>query len=341
MESFKIANQSAGFTRAVMLVAILTLAGLGRSQGPAPAPNSPALNSDVPRQPYILGADDQLTVQVLDLDEIKGERPVRVDSQGNIHLPILGRVHVAGLTLEQTEAELRKRLEVVLVDPEVTVSVAEFRSHPVSVLGSVKTPGVIQLNGPKTLSEVLSLSGGANPDAGNTIIITRRKDAGPLPLPDAALDANGQFYIGHVNLKSLLEARDPRDNIAIESGDVITVPKGELVYVLGAVPRPGGFILSDRETTTILQVISLSGGFSQFASQKQVEILRPKVGTLDRQEIQINVKAILTNKTQDFPIQPNDIVYVPLSGKKAATTRAIEALIGMGTTVGTGLAIYR
>ncbi len=72
MESFKIANQSAGFTRAVMLVAILTLAGLGRSQGPAPAPNSPALNSDVPRQPYILGADDQLTVQVLDLDEIKG-----------------------------------------------------------------------------------------------------------------------------------------------------------------------------------------------------------------------------------------------------------------------------
>ncbi len=65
------------------------------------------------------------------------------------------------------------------------------------------------------------------------------------------------------------------------------------------------------------------------------------MGTLDRQEIQINVKAILTNKTQDFPIQPNDIVYVPLSGKKAATTRAIEALIGMGTTVGTGLAIYR
>lgn len=316
------------------LLAILPLIAQTQTTNPPTA-------AEAHQPAYVLGTDDQIVVQVLDLDEIKGDHPIRIDSQGNIRLPIVGRVHVAGLTVEETEAELRKRFEVVLIDPEVTVVVADFRSHPVSVLGSVRTPGVQQLIGTKTLSEVLSLAGGANPDASNSIVITRREEAGLLPLPDTKLDPTGQFFIGHVNLKSLLEGSDPEENIAVESGDVISVPKGELVYVLGAVPKPGGYVLSDRETFTMLQVISLSGGFSPFASQKEVEILRPKVGTLDRLQIQVNVKAILTNKVKDVSIQANDVVYVPISGKKAATTRAVEAMIGMGGQIGAGLAIYR
>jgi polysaccharide export outer membrane protein len=288
-----------------------------------------------------LGVGDQLTVQVQDLDEIRGDHPIRVDSQGNINLPILGRVHVAGLSVEGTETELRKRLITVLKDPEVTVTVAEFRSHPVSILGSVRTPGVVQLTGTKTLSEVLSMAGGANPDAGNAIVITRRKAAGPLPLPDAQLDAAGQYYIGHVNLKSLIEARNPEDNIAIESGDTISVPKGELVYALGAVPRAGGYVIDQGESLTVLQVISLAGGLDRFADKKKIEILRPKAGSSEREEIVVDVQAMLKAKTKDVPLHANDILFVPISGKKSATVRGIETVLGMGTSIGTGLAIYR
>ena len=127
----------------------------------------------------------------------------------------------------------------VLKDPQVTVLVAEFRSHPVSVLGAVRTPGVLQLTGTRTISEVLSLAGGASPEAGNTVVITRKKETGPLPLANAALDASGRFYIGHLNFgQSLLEARNPEENIAIESGDVISVPKGQLVMHWAQSPGP-------------------------------------------------------------------------------------------------------
>jgi polysaccharide export outer membrane protein len=315
------------FRRALTLLAILPLLARAQTEPARPA--------------YVLGVDDQLVVQVADLEEIKGERPIRVDSQGNIRLPIVGRLHVAGLTVEQTEAALRKSFGAVLKDPEVTVLVSEFRSHPISVLGSVKNPGVVQIAGGKTLYEVLASVGGANPDAGNSILITRPKATGPLPLPDAQLDASGRFYVGHVNLKGLMDARTFQDNIVIEFGDVITVPKGELIYIVGAVPRQGGIVLNDRETLTILQVISLSGGFDRFANQKQVRILRPKAGTSEREQIFVDVKAMLANKKEDIPLLANDILYVPVSGKKAATVRAIETMIGVGSTAASYSLIYR
>ena len=290
---------------------------------------------------YVLGPDDQVIVQVLDLEEIKGDHPILVDMQGNIRLPIVGRLHVAGLTVEQIEAALRQRLSTVLKDPEVTVLIAGFRSHPVSVLGSVRTPGVVQIIGKKSLSEVLSMAGGANPDAGNSIVITRRKEAGPLPLADAQPDPTGEFYIGHVSFKSLLEDSNPGESIQIESGDVISVPKGELVYVLGAVPRSGGYVLNERTTITVLQALSMAGGLDRFANKKNVEILRPKPGSNDREEILVDVNSMLAGKGKDVSLLANDILFIPVSGKKAATVRAIEAMIGMGTSVGTGLAIYR
>ena len=290
---------------------------------------------------YVLGPDDQIVVQVLDLEEIKGDHPILVDMQGNIRLPIVGRMHVAGLTVEQTEAGLRQRLSAVLRDPEVTVVLAGFRSHPVSVLGAVRTPGVVQIMGKKSLSEVLSMAGGANPDAGNTIVITRRKDAAPLPLPQAKLDASEQFYVAQVSLKSLVDASNPGENIPIESGDVISVPKGELIYVLGAVPRAGGFVLNERETITVLQAITMAGGLDRFANQKSISILRPKPGGTDREQILVNVKAMLTGKGQDVPLLANDVLFVPVSGRKAATVRTIEMALGMGSSIGTGAVIYR
>jgi len=223
----------------------------------------------------------------------------------------------------------------------VTVLLAAFRSHPVSILGAVRTPGVVQIVGKKSLSEVLSMAGGANPDAGNSIVITRRKEVGHLPLPTARLDTSEQFYVGQVNLKSLVDATDPEENIAIESGDVISVPKGELIYVLGAVPRAGGFVLNERETITVLQAITMAGGFDRFANQKSIGILRPKAGGTDREEILVDVKAMLTGKGKDVPLMANDVLFVPISGRKAGTVRALETALGMGSSIGTGVAIYR
>src|SRR6266511_462151 len=113
-----------------------------------------------PQAGYVLGIDDQILVRVLDLEEIndKTDKPIRVDMRGNIRLPIVGRITVRGLTVEQVESEIKTRLKDVMQNPEVTVTIAEQRSHPVSVLGSVKNPGVHQITGKKTLSEILSLA---------------------------------------------------------------------------------------------------------------------------------------------------------------------------------------
>ena len=131
---------------------------------------------------YILGPDDQVTLFVYDIEEIS-DKPMRIDMRGNLSLPLAGRLHAAGLTAGQLEAAIETRLRKFLKDPEVVVSITEFRSQPVSVLGAVTTPGVHQLEGHKTLFEILSMAGGLRSDAGNTVRITRNLEWGAIPLP--------------------------------------------------------------------------------------------------------------------------------------------------------------
>ena len=120
--------------------------------------------SDAPAS-YVLGPDDQITLLASDAEEISG-KPMRIDMKGNLNLPLAGRVHAAGLTAEQLEAELEGKLKRYVKDPDVVVSITEFRSQPISVLGAVAKPGIHQLEGRKTLFEVLSLAGGLRDDAG-------------------------------------------------------------------------------------------------------------------------------------------------------------------------------
>jgi len=197
---------------------------------------------------YILGPEDAISVHVVDLPELdsKSVGVIHVDRQGNIHLPLAGRVRVSGLTVEQLEKEVASRLKAVMNDPEVSVSVVEFRSHPVSVLGAVRSPGVYQVTGRKTLFEVLSLVGGLNQDAGNTVKVTRQVSAGRLPLRTAVSDPTGEFNIGQLNLRNVMDAKSPEENIDVLANDVITVPKADLVYVVGAVHRAGGFPLAEK-----------------------------------------------------------------------------------------------
>jgi polysaccharide export outer membrane protein len=271
------------------------------------------------------------------VDEELGDDPYPIDLQGYLTLPRIGRVYAGGLTVEQLQIELTKRFREYLQEPAVTIAVAEYRSQPVSVLGAVGTPGVHQIRGQKTLFEVISEAGGIKTDAGNTITITRQIVNGPLPLPDAVTDPSGRYSVADLNIRAVMSARSPADNIPVKPYDVITVPKADLIYVIGAVKRAGGFPLQERANMTVLQALSLAEGLDKTASSKKAKILRGDDPTHARTEVPVDVKSILEGKSDDMPLLSNDILFIPSSQAKAATYRALEALIQTGT----GIAIYR
>jgi len=184
----------------------------------------------------------------------------------------VNKIRAGGLTVDQLEAELNRVLSTYIKEPQVAVSVTEFRSQPVSVLGAVRNPGVQQVQGRKTLLELLSMAGGIDAEAGHNLRITRRKEFGPIPLKTAEADPSGDYFVADVDLGSLLEARNPQENIEVKRRDVITVPRGELVYVMGTVRRPGGFVLRQRETLSALQALALAEGLDRAASPQNAMI---------------------------------------------------------------------
>jgi len=289
------------------------------------------------RTAYILGADDQIVIHALHAEEIS-DKPVRVGSDGFIKLPMIGAVHAAGLTIAQLESTLSQKLGVYVQNPEVAVSITEMKSQPVSVLGAVNTPGVIQLQGRKTLVEVLSLAGGLRQDAGQRVEITRRVSWGEIPLPGAHKDPTGNFYLANVNADAVIKAQHPEQNIVIRPEDVISVPRGAMVYVVGEVGKSGGFVLHDHETLTVLQALSLAEGLGKTASPSHARILRPGGSEEgERQEILVPLQKIMEGKSEDIRMHPDDILLVPSSAPKKAGIRALEAAIQAGT----GIAVFR
>jgi len=312
--------------RLICWVALLSCASVAAWQEPSPGPPDT----------YVLGPGDEIVIRAPDAPEI-ADRPVRIDMRGFINLPLVGRLQAGGLTVEQLEAELTRRLKTYLVEPQVAVSVNQYRSQPVSVLGAVGSPGVLQLEGRKTLFEVLSLAGGLRPDAGDTIRITRRKQWGRIPLPGATEDPTGQFWTAEVPVKSVMEAQNPEQNILVCPFDVITVPRAQMVYVIGSVRKPGGFVLGDKEILTVLQALSLAEGLDRGAAPQNAKILRASQGSTTRTEIPIDLKRILQGKASDVPLGPDDILFVPGSTSKNLAYRSVEAMFAIGT----GFAIYR
>ncbi len=315
-------------------LALIVLATAGQA-GPPAGKEGPPSALEHARSTYVLGPGDQILVRVLDLEEM-GKEPYQIDMRGNVNLPMAGRIHASGLTVEELEQEIGGRLKKFLKTPEVSVGLSEMRSQPVSVLGEVKNPGVLQLQGEKTLLEVVSMAGGLNPAAGHSIRITRKKEWGEIPLPGAREDETGQYFVAEVGVKEILEARAPEKNILVKPNDVITVPKGELVYVMGAVKKSGGFVLGDRENVTVLQALSMAEGMDSYAEVGHAKILRRTSNPERRQEIALNLKRILEGKDHDVEMQSDDILFVPVSGGKKALARTAEA----GLAIGTGLAIY-
>jgi polysaccharide biosynthesis/export protein len=285
---------------------------------------------------YLLGPDDQLEISGPELTELVN-KPVRVDGDGDIEVPLGGRIHVAGLTAQQTEQEVNRVLSRYIRHPQIVVSVAEVRSQPVSILGAVNAPGVHQVQGHKTLLEMLALAGGIRQDAGYSVRITRQLAWGCIPLPKAGLDASGRFSVAELNLKKIMEAKNPEENIQILPHDVISVPKAEMVYVIGEVRRSGGFVLGEHQSITVLQALSLAEGLNGTADSRHARILRLKREADQREELAVDVKDVLNGKKPDVALQGDDILFIPGSTGKKAALRGLEAAIQTGT----GLAIWR
>ena len=285
---------------------------------------------------YVLGPGDEIVLHVTDVEEVT-DKPIRIDPGGFIDLPMAGRVEAAGLSPSQLQSELVKRFGKYVTTPEVSVNVAESSSQPVSVIGEVNNPGVHQLGGQKRLLEVISLSGGLKPDAGPTVIVTRDPRWGKLTGSHVTTNPDG-YSTQTFSLDALMAASSPEDNIAIAPNDVVSVPRAELVFVLGDVKKPGGFQLSTHPTLSLLQALSMAEGLGPDDKSSQARILRQYPGGDGvPREIPIDIPKIVAGKAPDVPLYANDVLYVPHSGAKVAARRAVEAAVGITT----GILIYR
>jgi len=226
-----------------------------------------ALASDVKQGDYVIGSGDLLTIEVFDVPELS--RDVRVNETGYISLPLMpSKVRAGGLTPFQMQDKLAELLQTngLVSTPQVSVSVKEQHSQPITVIGAVRTPMVIQALRKTTLLQALSQAGGIGGDAGTTVIITRTPpdvSDSTEPRDDSAPSAPQIFTI---NLSDVLESGDSRFNIPLVGGDVVSVPRAGIIYVVGAVSHPGGFLLqNDLDHMTMLKMLSLAGGTTSTA----------------------------------------------------------------------------
>jgi polysaccharide export outer membrane protein len=280
---------------------------------------------------YVLGPADVITIQALDVDEISN-KPIWIDTNGFINLPLVGRLKAAGLTVQELEAQLNAQLKAFVKEPHAVVAITEFRSQPVSVLGLVNTPGVLQVQGRKNVLEVLSMAGGIRPEAGRVAKITRRLEYGEIPLPGATTDASGQFSVADLRLKALVEGTSPEQNIQVLPHDVISIPKADILYVVGEVKKPGGFVMGDRRPT-VVEALAMAEGLLPDADRSKIELLRLIPGQDGRTRTQLKLDKILSGKEADVALQAEDILVFPNSMKRVIKRRVAETALQTITSV--------
>jgi polysaccharide biosynthesis/export protein len=274
------------------------------------------------RANYVLGPNDQILIRAFQVQEI-GERPYRIDMDGNIDLPLVGTVKASGLSVDQLEAELVKRLATYVRNPQVSVTVVQYRSEPVFFIGAFRSPGIYPLQGRRTLVEMLSSIGGLQPNASRRITVTRNLEYGPIPLPNAVTNKAANTSTVEVSMGSLRDQVNPAEDIVLMPYDQISVSRAEMVYIGGEVNRVGAVELGERDSLSVIQAISMSGGLTRDADIEKARILRPVLNSAKRAEIPVNLKLVLAGKSNDFPLMPNDMLYVPRSKKVSSTLAKI------------------
>jgi polysaccharide export outer membrane protein len=297
----------------------------GQTRPTVAAPETQGAN--LPAQ--AIGANDLIAVSVYDAPELT--RTVRVSADGFVRLPMLKqRVKAQGLMPGELESAIAKALqdEQIIVDPFVTVTVAEYNSHPISVAGAVKLPLTFQATGPVTLLEAITRAGGLSPEAGAEILVTRTQ-----PGPDGTSSA----LVQRILVKGLIDAADPALNIVLNGGEEIRVPESGKVYVIGNVKMPGAFPMGDGTETTVLKMLALSQGLMPYAA-KEAYIYR-REGNGSKNEIPIPLSKIMERKAPDTSLLANDILYVPDNKGRRMTLGALEKAMMLVGGVGAA-AIY-
>lgn len=254
-----------------------------------------------------IGAGDLLEMSVFDTPELSGK--MRVSNTGDVLLPLVGSIHLAGMKAEEAQTAIRQKFidGGYLKDPQVSVFVAEYATQGVSVLGEVRNPGIYPAFGSHHLLDYISQAQGLTPLAGTAVTITH---------PDQGQPQRVKLMAG--------TTPKPENNPEILSGDTIYVEKTGIVYVVGDVAHPGGFPMDHDEQLTILQAIALAQGTNSTAAKASARLIRTTAQ--GRQEIPVNLKKILTSKSIDLALQDNDILFVPSSAAKL-TLKDIEAAL--------------
>jgi polysaccharide biosynthesis/export protein len=260
----------------------------------------------------LIGPGDLLEITVFDTPELSGK--ARVSNSGQVSLPLLGQLQVAGLTTDQAQTAVAKSLvdRQLVKDPQVSVFVAEYATQGVSVLGEVKHPGIFPALGQHRLLDFISLAEGLTPMAGTSITITPRGSSAPrtLTLPS-------------------ISSPTPEQNPEISPGDTIFVAKTGLVYVVGDVARPGGFALDHDQHLTVIQAIALAQGLNGTAAKNKARLIRKS--SSGTEEIALNLGRILHSREGDLSLQDGDIVFVPDSRLKSSLKAGSSAIAGMAT----------
>jgi len=282
----------------------------------------------------IIGPDDTINVSALNCEEIS--KSWRVSTSGELNLPLVGRIQAAGLTVAQLEQELTARLAKYILVPQVSVFVTEYRSQPVIVTGAVARPGTIQLEGAKTLFEVLVMAGGPK-DAGDTVTIQRGKEHGELSLPGTKTDKDNTFSFADVNLKEVMTGRGNLADIVVEPDDVITVAPiqpARFVHISGEVNHAGSVELVSQDSVSLMKVLAVAGGLTPNAKPSKTMIMHINPSGVQTSTSFIDLGKITSGRAKDLELTVGDVVVVPSSGIKSVLHTATASAITSGVYTG-------
>jgi polysaccharide export outer membrane protein len=263
-----------------------------------------------------LGVDDLIGVSVYDAPELT--RTLRVEPDGTIHLPLLKEgVAAAGILPRQLETSIAAALksEQILVDPFVKVTVVEYHSRPISVMGAVHKPVTFQSVGKVTLLDALARAEGLTNDAGTEVLMTRNGITERIPV------------------KKLMKDADPSVNYELHGGEEIRVPEAGKIFVVGNVRKPGAFPVRDPTDNSVLRMVALSEGLMPFAA-KEAYIYR------DKKEIPVDLDKIMQRKSPDVRLETDDVFYIPDNKTRRTTFTVIDRITAFGSATASGLLIW-
>jgi polysaccharide biosynthesis/export protein len=293
--------------------------GMKSGEGTAPSTNTPALLTRSSANDGVrIGGGDLLLVTVFGASDYNHE--VRVGVDGNVNLPFIGAVNVAGKTPGEVASDLERRLSEggYFNNPQVSVFVKEYATQGVSVLGEVQKPGVYPLLGSRTLFDVLSAAQGTTPLAGDRVYITHRGQSQQPEIVELSYDARGAA----------------QSNVPVLPGDTVIVPKAGMVYVVGNVQKPTGIAMVDPGLT-VLKAIALAQGIAPNAALDKARLVRK---TSDGQvAIPLQLKKMLAAKAPDMRVQAEDVIFVPNSAALSGFKRGLE----LALQTASGIVIYR